>query len=154
MEGKSVPVKLCIKCYTIPNKCGNIWQTVIKQKSRFWTKRGRAMRPLRVWRNLLLRRKITRSRAPSSRAWSLPPAVREAGKRNAEGLARRSRDWGSQVGAQCAPFIGICANWDFLIYCDTKKAAQGRLKKINFFRPKFPARIAECWSAFCGWARG
>ena len=38
-------------------------------------------------------------KAPSSRAWSLPPAVREAGKRNAEGLAakltegvRRARD--------------------------------------------------------------
>ena len=31
-------------------------------------------------------------RAPSLRAWSLPPAAREAGRRNAEGLARRSRD--------------------------------------------------------------
>ena len=30
--------------------------------------------------------------APSLRAWSLPPAAREAGRRNAEGLARRSRD--------------------------------------------------------------
>ena len=30
--------------------------------------------------------------APSSRAWSLPPAAREAGRRNAEGPARRSRD--------------------------------------------------------------
>ena len=28
-------------------------------------------------------------RAPSSRAWSLPPAVREAGKRNAEGLSAK-----------------------------------------------------------------
>lgn len=30
--------------------------------------------------------------APSSRAWTLPPAAREAGRRNAEGLAQRSRD--------------------------------------------------------------
>ena len=30
-------------------------------------------------------------RAPSSRAWSLPPAVREAGKRNAEGLSSEAR---------------------------------------------------------------
>ena len=29
---------------------------------------------------------------PPSRAWSLPPAVRETGKQNVEGLARRSRD--------------------------------------------------------------
>ena len=37
-------------------------------------------------------RRQQNQRAPSSRAWSLPPAVREAGRRNAAGLARRSRD--------------------------------------------------------------
>ena len=29
--------------------------------------------------------------APSLRAWSLPPAVREIGKRNAEGLSSKAR---------------------------------------------------------------
>ena len=37
-------------------------------------------------------RRQQNQKAPSSRAWSLPPAAREAGRRNAEGLARRSRD--------------------------------------------------------------
>ena len=50
---------------------------------------SRAMRAHTIYR---LDGRQQNQRAPSSRAWSLPPAAREAGRRNAAGLARRSRD--------------------------------------------------------------
>ena len=50
---------------------------------------SRAMRARSTYR---LDERQQNQRAPSLRAFRLPPAVREAGKRNAVGLARRSRD--------------------------------------------------------------
>ena len=52
----------------------------------------------------------------------MSPAVREAGKRNAEGLARRSRDEESGRRALRARYRNLCKVSNLLIYCNKENS--------------------------------